>query len=195
MTRDLGRIPKMVLFGAAALIQAGSVAAMVIDRAGILRSGTDVMLHARPVDPRDFLRGDYVALAYNISNVGAGTLKNQSARRGATVYVKLFPDREGFYQSISAYSEPIAVTSPEVLIRGRVIGGDSCGRNDGTLCGGLQVHYNIERYFVPEGGGPNLESARNQGKLAVVVAVAPDGRAAIRRLLIDGMPVYEEPWF
>jgi hypothetical protein len=35
MTRDLGRIPKMVLFGAAALIQAGSVAAMVIDRAGM----------------------------------------------------------------------------------------------------------------------------------------------------------------
>jgi len=27
------------------------------------------------------------------------------------------------------------------------------------------------------------------------VAVLPSGRAAIKRLLIDGKPVYEEPWF
>jgi hypothetical protein len=25
--------------------------------------------------------------------------------------------------------------------------------------------------------------------------VAPTGRAAIKRLLIDGEPVYDEPWF
>jgi len=59
----------------------------------------------------------------------------------------------------------------------------------------LQVRYGIESYFVPEGEGRKLESARNQRKLTIVAAVAPTGRAAIKRLLIDGEPVYDEPWF
>jgi hypothetical protein len=29
----------------------------------------------------------------------------------------------------------------------------------------------------------------------VVAAVVPTGRAAIKRLLVDGKPVYDEPWF
>jgi len=28
-----------------------------------------------------------------------------------------------------------------------------------------------------------------------VAAVAPTGRAAIKRLVLDGEPVYDEPWF
>ena len=57
------------------------------------------------------------------------------------------------------------------------------------------IRYNLESYFVPEGEGRKLEDVRNKGKLAVVAAVLPSGRAAIKRLLIDGKPVYEEPLF
>lgn len=57
------------------------------------------------------------------------------------------------------------------------------------------MRYCIERYFVPEGEGRKLENARNQRKLTIVAAVAPTDRAAIKRLLIDGEPVYDEPWF
>ena len=49
--------------------------------------------------------------------------------------------------------------------------------------------------FVPEGEGRELEQARNQRKLAIVAAVTPSGRAAIKRLLLDGKPVYDEPMF
>jgi hypothetical protein len=31
--------------------------------------------------------------------------------------------------------------------------------------------------------------------VTVVAAVTPSGRAAIKRLLLDGQPVYDEPWF
>jgi len=196
VTNLVGRIPKIALFATAALIQVSLIAAMVVDRASILRTGTDVMLQTRPVDPRDFLRGDYVTLAYDISTIPAGTLKLQSvAQTGTTVFVKLVPNRGGFYEAVSVDPQPVAVTSPEVLIRGRVAGGMSCGADYRAFCETLQVRYNIEQYFVPEGEGANLENARNQHKLAVVAAVAPDGRAAIRRLLIDGTPIYEEPWF
>jgi uncharacterized membrane-anchored protein len=192
----LGRIPKAVLFGAAALIQVALIAAMVADRVEILRTGTEVMLQTRPIDPRDFLRGDYVVLGYDISTVSAGELKDQPADgRGATVFVKLAPNSDGFYQAVSAHAAPVAVNAPEVLIRGHVTSGINCGRNARAFCDRLQMRYNLEKYFVPEGEGLKLEQARNQRKLTIVAAVTPEGRAAIKRLLIDGAPVYEEPWF
>jgi uncharacterized membrane-anchored protein len=192
----MARVPKIVLFGAAGLIQIALIALMVVDRVNILRSGTDVTLQTRPVDPRDFLRGDYVVLGYDISSVPAGALKDQlSAGKGAPVYVKLMPNRDGFYEAVSVHAAPIEVASPDVLIRGHVVSGADCGADRRAFCGTLQVRYGIERYFVPEGEGRKLESARNQRKLTVVAAVAPSGRAAIKRLQIDGEPAYDEPWF
>jgi uncharacterized membrane-anchored protein len=192
----LDRVPKFVLFGAAGLIQIVLIGLMVIDRAAILRSGTEIRLQTRPIDPRDFLRGDYVVLGYDISSVPADALKDEpSAGRGTPVFVKLAPNRDGFYEAISVHAAPVDVASPEVLIRGHVVSGVNCGRDRCSFASTLQVRYGIERYFVPEGEGRKLESARNQRRLTIVAAVAPTGRAAIKRLLIDGEPVYDEPWF
>ena len=193
-----GRIPKAVLFGAAILIQVALLAAMVVDRARILREGTEVKLQTRPVDPRDFLRGDYVVLGYDISQLKAGSLKDKPAGSpNPLVFVKLAPNRDGIYEAVSVHADPVAVASPEVLIRGRVRYGASCGNKSGTpvFCEDLRVRYNLESYFVPEGEGKKLEEARNVGKVTIVAAVTPSGRAAIKRLLLDGQPVYEEPWF
>ena len=190
----LARIPIIVLFGAAALIQVALLGAMVVDRASILRNGTEVKLLTRPIDPRDLLRGDYVVLGYDISQLPAGPLQNQPVG-SRTVFVKLAPNSEGLYGAVSVHAEAVPVTSPEVLIRGRVAYGASCGSDSRAFCDKLQIRYNLEQYFVPEGEGKKLEEARNQRKLTVVAAVLPSGRAAIKRLLLDGQPVYEEPWF
>jgi uncharacterized membrane-anchored protein len=184
------RIPKVVLFGVVFVVQVALLAAMVIDRMQILRDGAEVTLQTRPVDPRDIFRGDYVVLGYDISEVPVGALKPIKARSRA-VYVKLAPNREGFYEAISIHDDAVAVTSPEVLIRGRVP--YDCVGNAG--CSRLRVLYNLEKYFVPEGEGRKLEQFRNQRKLTVVAAVLPSGRAAIKRLLVDGQSVYDEPWF
>jgi uncharacterized membrane-anchored protein len=190
-----GRIPKAVLFGAAILIQLALLAAMVVDRAQILREGREVKLQTRPVDPRDFLRGDYVVLGYDISQLKAGALKDQPVR-SRNVFVKLAPNRDGLYEAVSVHADPVAVISPEMLIQGRVRYGASCGGSGKPVyCENLQVRYNLESYFVPEGEGRKLEDARNVGKVTIVAAVTPSGRAAIKRLLLDGQPVYEEPWF
>jgi uncharacterized membrane-anchored protein len=190
------RFPKIALFGAAALVQIVLLAVMIVDRAQILRDGTEVTLQTRPIDPRDLLRGDYVVLGYDMSQLPAGPLLNQPASsRTPTLFVKLAPNRDGFYEAVSVHTDAVAVKSPEVLIPGRVLYGASCGSDNRAFCDKLQVRYNLESYFVPEGEGKKLEEARNQRKLTVVAAVLPSGRAAIKRLLIDGQPVYEEPWF
>jgi uncharacterized membrane-anchored protein len=194
LRRVVDRIPRPVLFALAALIQVALIAVMVIDRVAILRTGTDVTLQTRPVDPRDFLRGDYVVLSYDISNVATGTLRDGTMwRRGQPVLVKLAPESNGFYRAVSLHLAPIEVAPPEILVRGRVTG--PCVWMSRGACDRVQVNYGIESYFVPEGEGREIEKVRNQGKVAVVAAVAPSGRAAIKRLLIDGKPVYDEPWF
>lgn len=188
------RIPKAVLFGAAILLQCAILVLMVADRVRILRDGTEVILQTRPLDPRDLLRGDYVVLGYDISQLPAGALAGQpSAERNPVVFVKLAPDANGLYQAVSVHAEPVTVAAPEVLIRGSVV--YSCGSTSRTFCDKLQIRYGLESYFVPEGEGRKLEQARNQQKLRVVAAVLPSGRAAIKRLLLDGEPVYEEPWY
>jgi uncharacterized membrane-anchored protein len=167
---------------------------MVGDRVRILREGREVTLQTRPVDPRDLLRGDYVVLGYDISQLPAGALAGQpTAERNPVVFVKLAPDANGLYQAVSVHAEPVTVTAPEVLIRGRV--SYSCGSTSRTFCDKLTIRYGLESYFVPEGEGKTLEQARNQQKLRVVAAVLPSGRAAIKRLLLDGAPIYEEPLY
>jgi len=186
------RVPRPILFALAGLIQLGLIAAMVIDRASILREGTEVTLQTRPVDPRDFLRGDYVVLSYEISSVPTGELKGKFAEsRPSTVFVKLAPKDYGFYGVVSVHLDRVPVTGKEILIQGRVANSRWWSGNWDVLF----VRYGLESFFVPQGEGRELEQARNQGKLSIVAAVAPSGRAAIKRLLLDGKPVYDEPLF
>jgi uncharacterized membrane-anchored protein len=188
-------IPRPILFALAAAIQVGLVGLMVYDRVGVLREGTEVTLQTRPVDPRDFLRGDYVVLSYDISNLAAGALKDTPSQGGGTpVFVKLA--RKGaVYEAVSVHAAPVPVADGEVLIRGRAVGGATCGSNRRMFCDRLQVEYGIERYFVPQDEGKAIEHARNEGQVSVVAAVTPSGRAAIKRLLLGGKPVYDEPMF
>jgi uncharacterized membrane-anchored protein len=188
------RIPKAVLFGVAVLVQCVLLVLMVADRVQILREGREVTLQTQPVDPRDLLRGDYVVLRYDISQLPAGSLGGKPMEaRNPVVYVKLAPNADGLYAAVSVHAEPVPVTAPEVLIRGRV--SYSCGINARIFCDRLTIKYGLESYFVPEGEGGKLEQARNQQKLRIVAAVLPSGRAAIKRLLLDGKPVYEEPLY
>jgi uncharacterized membrane-anchored protein len=193
---SLQRIPKVALFATAAVIQFALLAVMIIDRAQILRDGTEITLQTHPVDPRDIFRGDYVRLAYDISELPSGALQDHPAGdRNPIVFVKLAPDGNGLYQAVSVQTEAVPVKSPEVLIRGRVTYGTNCGSDSRAFCAKLRINYNLERYFVPEGEGRTLEQARDGRKLTIVAAVTPSGRAAIKRLLVDGAAVYDEPWF
>ena len=191
LVRLLARVPRPIWFAPAGVIQLGLIAAMVIDRASILREGAEVTLQMRPVDPRDFLRGDYVVLSYDISTVPAGELKGKLPQnREPHVFVKLARKDDGYYSATSAHLERVPVGEREILIRGRVTNWRWC-----ESCDNLSVRYGLEKFFVPEGEGRALEQARNQRKLAVVAAVTRSGRAAIKRLLLDGKPVYDEPLF
>ena len=131
------------------------------------------------------------------TNWGVGVRMYQAllAGRNTPMYVHLTRGEDGFHRAVAAHLAPVPVPAGDVLIRGRAINGMNCGKSGPEFCPNVGIRYGIEKYFVPEGEGREIESARNQGKVTIVAAVTPDGRAAIKRLLLDGKPLYDEPLY
>lgn len=182
------------LLAAVALLQTGVLIKMVYDRQTLLRSGREIVLQVQPVDPRDLFRGDYVILGYAISPVSISPEANgaplNDIKRGAPVYVTLHADETGTWtvkQLSPAY--PSSAAASDIVLKGLVQ-----HVWQGTKQGETQfsIKYGIESYFVPEGTGRALEASVREKKIQAVIAVATDGTAAIKGLMIDGAR-HEDP--
>ena len=172
--------------------------ALVEQRARILRGGAEIRLRSVPVDPRDLFRGDYVILAYPISTVEADAAGQPAFERGERVYVSLGRDEQGFARATGVTRDWPKAGDGTVVIAGRVTSTSACATNaDGDFdCSGrrnrLRIAYGLESYFVPQGEGKAIETT-DKARIEVVAAVSSSGEAAIKRLLIDGKPLYAEP--
>jgi uncharacterized membrane-anchored protein len=122
-------------------------------------SGQQVVLRVRPIDPEDLFRGQYVALAYDISG-----LSLRGADPGTTVYVPLH--KAGAVWTGSGVLE-------EKPAGGRFI------RGEVGLSG---IRYGIESFYVEEGQGPRYEQALARRSLYARVVVADDGAAELTDL-------------
>jgi uncharacterized membrane-anchored protein len=91
------------------------------------------------------------------------------------------PPAEGLY--LRGTIEHVAVVTAEE--------GSDCVDDVGG-CYGYDIAYNLERFYVPEGTGRELEDLTRGERVSVDVAVAADGRAALKRLLVDGAVRHEE---
>jgi uncharacterized membrane-anchored protein len=175
-----------------ALLQTGIIGYTIASRASILRSGTEVLLKTAPVDPRDLLRGDYVVLNYEISRVPASTvvggLPKEAGQR--VLSVRLQKQADGFWSVVES-SFGTLEPKPDTVILKSLPFQDYPADAEGTI----RVDYGIERYYVPEGEGHDLEEARSDGHLTIAARVSNGGQAQIRSLLLDGKPVYEEPLY
>jgi uncharacterized membrane-anchored protein len=199
MDKYIGRVPLLLRYALAALVLCGLIMAMVVQRAAILRSGQEVRLEIVPVDPRDLFRGDYVVLTYRIGtiNLPPGDVTTEF-RRGQQVFVTLRPDANNKTRAVAVSAERPAVSGSDIVIAGLVSQPSTCVLNDAGArdcklgAHAVGVRYGLERYFVPEGEGKIIEQTE-KARLEVVAAIAPSGQAAIKRLLVDGKPVYDEP--
>lgn len=156
-----------VLMAAAAFHLIFLVSMIAAESAPIL-FGKTITLRVRPVDPRDFFRGDYVILSYDINRM----FPTDSQRRSDNVYVKVDPDADGrHWQGVSSsYDRPA---------EGTYLTGRQGYQRWGTLS------FGIEAYYVQEGQGRQWEDAARKGTLSAEVVVSPWGQAKIKRLFID----------
>jgi uncharacterized membrane-anchored protein len=198
MDNVIGRVPLLPRYILAALVLCGLILATVVQRASILRSGQEVRLEIVPVDPRALFRGDYVVLNYRIGTVDPPKDATTSFTRGQQVFVTLRPDASNKSKAVAISAERPAVSGSDIVISGIVSSPSTCPLNETGVrdcklgSNAVGVRYGLESYFVPEGEGKKIELIQRP-LLEVVAAVAPSGQAAIKRLLIDGNPVYDEP--
>lgn len=170
-----------------ALVQSAALFKIVYDRDRLLKSGREITMPVKPLDPRDIFRGDYVTLGYDIStlntsHVPIGNFDNFPT--GSSAYVTLSPNPAGGWTVGGVAPEvPATVAPSDVVLKGRV---DRLWRAQPASDSFINMRYGIETYFVPEGTGRALESQVREHKIDAIVAVGADGTAALKGLVIDG---------
>ncbi len=180
---------KKTLLGIGIVFQLCVLVGMIVFKAAPLVTGETVLLRVVPVDPRDLFRGDYVTLQYDFSRIPPGGIPElgtlnygrKNDWEGKTVFVSLVPEEDNKHWKMKS----ISTTQPT---SGKFIRGEISGWN--------QISCGIESYFVQEGTGREYEEAARGQKLSAEVAIAADGRAALRKLHIgepkpEARPTYD----
>jgi len=158
---------------AAAVFQVVFLAGMIASRSVPLLTGRPVLVRVVPVDPRDLFRGDYVTLGYEFSQLPAsfsGDMQRAS-RPGQPIYVSLEQEAGG------AHWKPVdyALTPPSAGVYLR-----------GTQRGYGWIDYGLDRWFLQQGTGLAFEEAiRSKRGVSAEIMVAPNGRAALKNLVLD----------
>ena len=175
---------KLKLFILVVALQTAWLLAIAARQEVALRSGQVVLLETKPVDPRDPLRGDYVALNYQISDVGLNlfspALDANTLPVGSTIFVALARTGTNQCWNIThASRERFVPATNEVMLQGR--------RTDFWSVPGHSIHatYGIEQFYVAEGTG------NPSGKLTAQVVVSDSGRAHLKEVFVDGRPYRE----
>ena len=134
-----------------------------------LRTGTEVLLKLRPIDPRDLFRGDYVILSYDISQVDL--TESGTYQKNDRIYTRLSMDGEIAQPTGASKTKP----ADGLYIMGKVADFDSHS---------VRVVYGIESYFVPEGKGLEIEGFRSD--MYAKIAIDHNGRGVLKSLVKDG---------
>lgn len=165
------------------IIQLGVPAYMIYEQTQILSTGTEFKFKTRPIDPYDPFRGRYVTLRYE-ANSGMTPSNGESFERGDWVYAYIVKNAEGFAEFSKLSSEKPKDGAP-YLYTEVTYGGPK---------NGYRIKLAFNRYYASEETAPNIEKVvwrRQGGDLDNVYSLVRilEGKATLKELYIDGMPV------
>lgn len=170
------RVSRTRLFWALVALQVALLGGLVLLEERALSSGTRVVLRTNPVDPVDIVRGNYVALTYDISSVETS---DKSVRVGDTVFVALHKVEGDVQTGSTAYANVDGVPGDGLFIQGTVK-----SHHEGTL----SVVYDIETYYAPPDQALSIERELADGARALV-ALDERGRASL--CTVEGSPEWK----
>lgn len=166
---------KKLIFIVVSFLWVAVAVGMIISKQYIIRTGKTILLETVPVDPRDFLRGDYVILRYKISTLDLQQIESEKSYygRGEKVYVKL--EQKGRFWEAAAVRIKKPVSDNGIYIKAKV---KYCYNKK------LELSYGIESYFVPEGEGKDIEKKMRGRKSSIEVEILVDasGNALINKV-------------
>lgn len=151
--------------------------------------GETITVKTVPVDPRDLLYGDYVYLELDINNVRKEKMSKELIEKLSSKK----PENRKFTNGrvITVYSilekaednytvQSVSLHKPEngIYLKGRItIGYSPLNVNE------YYIDYGLNRFYVEENTGKELENQSARGELALVLKVA-DGYALIEDIII-----------
>jgi uncharacterized membrane-anchored protein len=135
--------------------------------------GKEIRLQTVPIDPTDLLYGDYVILKYDVNQLHASLWKGSGSvpKDGTLLYVVMKPDpssSNGTFEAIGIYDKKPVVHDAEVILK---------GRSQYSYDDKINVEYGLEKYYVSENKGQELE--KQVGKLIIHIKVAPWGTSVL----------------
>jgi uncharacterized membrane-anchored protein len=140
----------------------------------VLAFGERALLETMPVDPRDFLRGDYVTLDYEISRIPDGIFQAEEPfslwknERDRHFFVILKIDAAGVATVAGASAER---PREGIYLKGR-------------FSWNSLVDYGLGAYYVPEGTGGYIEDKIRDSRVFADVRILR-GRAVIKNLRFE----------
>ena len=169
----------------AVVLQVFALAYMAGEREWIIRTGRTILLRTAPIDPNDTMRGDYVRLDYDISEVTKEQCRDGALKMFAPngyVYSRQWRDTKVYALlkiNETGVAELVTVTDQKpadgLILRGRV---ESV--NDHSL----RFRYGIEAFFMQQGSAQKLEDTRRKDRpgvpLDMEVAVGQSGIAVLK---------------
>jgi uncharacterized membrane-anchored protein len=182
-------------------LQLGTIGWMVWHHGKPAREGVRVLVSVEPVDPRDWMRGDYVILGYAFAGLNGGRFDPVFDRDwerslakdywSQQTHVPRFHERlpEDALVFVPYTVGPNGVLKPGKLTAIRPTAGNYLTGRWGNPSRGVQARFGIEAYFVKEGTGKALEKFQRDGLLLAEIGVLPDGRAGLIDLRPDPAPM------
>lgn len=150
---------------AIALIWLGIVSGILFYNEMLIVNGQEVLLKIVPIDPRDFLRGDYVSLHYDINEMPKNS-KYYNEYHHFKGFVTLKKQNDGTF-----IVDEVFETKPkdQLFLKCEVHG--------------KRIFYSgIDKYFVKEGQGKTLEKSLAQGGFAKI-SVGKNGEVRIKEII------------
>ncbi|OEF99934.1 hypothetical protein BHF71_07280 [Vulcanibacillus modesticaldus] len=133
--------------------------------------GIDILLTTQPLDPRDLFRGDYVSLRFTINEVDRSLFPDElkfeptfEEYRNKDLYAIL--TKKGEYYVV----DRLSFTKPQhpYYLKAKV---NLYAPLNEEYLRTVYVNYQIDRYFVPERTGKDLEELARKGQLVARVKI------------------------
>jgi uncharacterized membrane-anchored protein len=162
---------KQIIF--ACLVPIGILIGMTVTPLYTLITGEEIILRTIPVDPTDLFRGDYVVLRYEAEEIPISLIskevqtKIENGRYDTEVYVTL-KLKEGVHTPTE-----VVLTKPDtdLYLKGNLnyIGPSWDGGNEEREV--AYITYSLDKYFVEDNTGLELEEASRNGNILAKVKV------------------------
>ena len=125
-----------------------------------------ILLETVPIDPRDYLSGNYFTLSYAISNIGS--FHKYDKMRSGTIFAILKEQGKYYVPDYISSNKPEKIRNDQVIIK---------GQSDVW-----HINYGIEKYFINQ----NTKTPNRTDKVDVLVNIDKNSSPRIVKLYVNG---------